>query len=169
MDDKTRELMRELVATLETVIDGDQLYDPGNDEEQESRDTLLTDWEALKAKVRRVLEDERETVIGTVGVDAGMVWIGDPCYVIGEDAHHAPQSWEEFLEALHDHEDGELAGVSEALKDYGQGVGLAIPSGYGDGLYEVRAVIVPDDLNPGGEVVKSVTVTFIEDDDEDAS
>ena len=44
--------------------------------------------------------------IGEIGVDAGLCWIGDPCYILHADP--APRAigkdWEEFCDLLH--EDG---------------------------------------------------------------
>ena len=37
--------------------------------------------------------------IGTVGVDAGMLYLGDPCYVI--DRPLGRMAWEDFLAALY--------------------------------------------------------------------
>lgn len=67
--------------------------------------------------------------IGTVGVDAGMIWVGDPCYVLGRDSSHGPKNWQEFCSKTDAHQD-----YSEPL---GKGIGFAISSGYGDGSYAV--------------------------------
>ncbi len=72
--------------------------------------------------------DNREwELLGEVGVDTGMVWIGDPCYVIGEDASHGFATWADFC-AEH---------KRNRLQPAGQHNGLAIPSGWGDGVYPV--------------------------------
>jgi hypothetical protein len=82
--------------------------------------------------------------IGYVDVDAGCVWIGDPCYIVGTDKPEL-QSWESFI------------GKMDFSKNYeaplGQGVGVLVSSGYGDGSYPVT-VEIEDDR------VKSLTVTF---------
>lgn len=70
-----------------------------------------------------------ERIIGTVGVDAGLLWIGDPCYVLGEDASHGVKEWSEFCDKLNHSED-----VQEPL---GDGIGLAVATLYGDGTYPV--------------------------------
>jgi len=63
--------------------------------------------------------------LGEVGVDTGQVWIGDPCYVIGEDAPHGFKSWGAFCDKKDEPEPaGELNG-------------LALRSGHGDGIYPV--------------------------------
>ncbi len=66
---------------------------------------------------------------GEVGVDAGLIWVGDPCYVLGDDSTHRVTDWLKFCDIL-DHNKN----VNEPL---GERVGLAISSGYGDGRYPV--------------------------------
>jgi len=70
----------------------------------------------------------------TIGVDAGMIWLGDPCYIIGADSSHGPLTWADFCKDLDRSEKADGSGVQEPL---GSGIGLAIPSGYGDGAYRV--------------------------------
>ena len=71
--------------------------------------------------------------VGTFGVDAGLCWIGDPCYVMGDDASSRVTDWMGFCENLsssgHDKN-----GHSTPL---GDGTGIAISTGYGDGCYPV--------------------------------
>lgn len=69
-----------------------------------------------------------ERIIGTVGVDAGLLWIGDPCYVLGEDASHGVKQWTEFCDMLTSED------VQEPL---GDGIGLCVATLYGDGTYPV--------------------------------
>ena len=88
----------------------------------------------------------------TVGVDAGMIWIGDPCYIMGEDTSHRPESWDGFC-----HDIEELNNVAEPL---GKGIGCAISSGFGDGAYDVE--IETTDCGSWGERVSKVTVTFFD-------
>jgi hypothetical protein len=96
-------------------------------------------------------------VTTTVCVDAGMIWVGDPCYVFGSGASHNPGEWSEFCDKLpHDNS------ICEPL---GKGVGVAIPSGYGDGEYTVD--VEYSDEGSWGERVRSVTITFINDEDDD--
>lgn len=67
--------------------------------------------------------------VGEVGVDAGLIWIGDPCYVVAKDSSHVQPKWDKFCAEL---EKKEQNGVG----DFG-GTGVSISSGYGDGTYEV--------------------------------
>ena len=83
-----------------------------------------------------------------VYVDAGLIWIGDPCYIMGNDASNRVTDWSDFCKEL-----GGTSGVSAPL---GKGIGLAISTGYGDGRYPVDVA-----YNGEGRVTK-VTITFIE-------
>jgi hypothetical protein len=69
-----------------------------------------------------------------VGSDAGvgdkLVRVGDPCYAMGSDARHRVDDWDTFVEEAF----GPLG-----MAPLGPGVGLAVPSGYGDGVYPVYA------------------------------
>lgn len=75
--------------------------------------------------------------IGEVWVDAGCVWVGDPCYVFGKDSSFGPSSWSEYCDIL------DKAGHWNSDKDYiaslGEGIGLHIETLYGDGSYPVYA------------------------------
>lgn len=86
-------------------------------------------------------------------VDAGCIWVGDPCYVMGDDASNRVHDWQEFCDKL-DY-------TQQVQSPLGQGIGLCINSGYGDGCYPVD--IETDHLTGR---VKSVTITFIERDDD---
>jgi hypothetical protein len=89
-----------------------------------------------------------KTKIGHVGIDAGLLYIGDPCYVkhaIGSQHH-----WGEFLDTLYkSHPDGENAPHWQL----GQGIAVVTTTGYGDGLYPVYAEV------RDGRVM-SVTIQF---------
>ncbi len=73
----------------------------------------------------------KKKLIGHIGVDAGLCWIGDPCYVLGDDASHRVTSWDDFCGKI-DHKKG----YTEPI---GQHTGLAVATGYGDGCYPVHA------------------------------
>ena len=99
-----------------------------------------------------------EVLVGTVGIDAGMLMLGDPCYVI--DKPLGAMDWNEFLDALYKQS---AAGVDASwwtmMGALPNGepfrAGVVVTTGWGDGEYPVTAV-----LNKEGRV-KSVTVTFI--------
>jgi hypothetical protein len=78
--------------------------------------------------------------VGVVGVDAGIVWVGDPCYLYDKRERAAMgETYEDFLATLRDRE---VDGVAQF--NYGQtrrpGLGVALYTANGDGLYplEVR-------------------------------
>ena len=93
--------------------------------------------------------------IGSIGVDSGMCFIGDPCYSIPDDASQRPNLWNRIVEGMtgkdhcsynyktENHEGGE-----------GLGVCVCVTTGHGDGEYPVYAEIE-------NGVVKSVTVKFV--------
>lgn len=71
-------------------------------------------------------------LIGSIAIDSGTVWLGDPCYVIGHDAAFAPQTWQAFCDCIPSAHDEQ--GYSEPL---GETIGVATHTGYGDGMYPV--------------------------------
>ena len=94
-----------------------------------------------------------EKIVGHIGVDAGLCWIGDPCYVLGDDASNRVRNFGEFI--------AKIGHKNYHSFDYGgaansEGLGVCISTGYGDGFYPVKAI-----FNEEGRVA-SVTVTFIE-------
>ena len=70
------------------------------------------------------------TEIGTIGIDAGMCWIGDPCYLRGDDNGHAEGSpagpWMEFINWIGD----------DLTKQHP--LGCVVSTGHGDGAYPVE-------------------------------
>ena len=96
------------------------------------------------------------TYIGDCYVDAGIIWIVDPCYVMGRDTTSYVDQWGDFCDKLwstgHNSDN-----YSAPL---GTGTGIAIASGYGDGRYPITIEASKDGR------VKSATITFIGDEDE---
>jgi len=77
--------------------------------------------------------------VGVIGVDAGLCWIGDPCYIIRDSDDARPSdigdTWHGFCERLHDRERGSAA---QWNYDAGHaGLGVTVGTGYGDGEYAV--------------------------------
>lgn len=90
--------------------------------------------------------------IGHISIDAGICWIGDPCYVLPDGATDNPGSdWSAFCDALGDE--------MPTTKNF-DGVGVCVGTGYGDGSYPVTAEI------RNGRVM-SVTVNFSDEEDDD--
>lgn len=98
--------------------------------------------------------------IGEVGVDAGIIWIGDPCYIHADAGEQKipnewGRTWADFCNVLHKRSEG---GSAQFNYDHGTpGLGVCVDAGYGDGVYPVYA-----EYQDGR--VKSVTIDFMEDD-----
>jgi hypothetical protein len=90
----------------------------------------------------------RIELIGEIGVDAGLVYIGDPCYVIGTEL--GAMNWDQFVDEHKIIEDpAKLAHQIDQL------TAVVAQSGGGDGIYPVYARIrdgrilsIMIDLNP---------------------
>jgi hypothetical protein len=100
--------------------------------------------------------------IGEIGVDAGLCWIGDPCYILH--AQEPPQAigrdWGEFCDILN--RAGQYPTAMQFHYDLGHpGLGVVVSTGYGDGVYPVYA-----ELNEEGRVAR-VLVEFIAPEEED--
>jgi hypothetical protein len=106
--------------------------------------------------------------IGSITVDAGICWIGDPCYILHKD--NPPKSigkdWDDFVDILYD---GRFDGVDGSKEffhdgcDSGPGLGVVVQTGYGDGVYPVYA-----ELNDKGRVKRVYVDFFYEEDKEDS-
>lgn len=76
--------------------------------------------------------------VGAIGVDAGLVWVGDPCYIMDDEATERIP-WNRFVDAL----EQKLLSTPHpgvATWDYRvghSGLGVSVISGYGDGSYPV--------------------------------
>jgi len=121
----------------------------------------------------------KRVCVGRVAVDAGLMWVGDPCYVIGkvgdsDEERSKVESWNQawygkdgsFCDTL-ERMDAERAEDDPARNtvypfEPGQKVatGIAVSSGWGDGVYPVY-------VEYEGRRVKSVTVEFMEDDEDE--
>ena len=77
-------------------------------------------------------------VIGHAAVDSGLIWIGDPCYVIPNDGRAAEyvSDWSKFCETIQ-------GGTSYSFpfKMGREGLGVCVSTAYGDGFYPVTATI----------------------------
>ncbi len=78
--------------------------------------------------------------VGVIGVDAGLCWLGDPCYIMGEDASEKPaKTWSEFCDKLWEKEENpDVHGAVQWNYKMGHaGLGVTVSTGWGDGLYPV--------------------------------
>lgn len=91
-------------------------------------------------------------LIGHIAVDAGLCWIGDPCYILHKDENYKSigKDWGEFCRLL-----GENYPTAMSFNfDKGhEGLGICVSTGYGDGVYPVYAEIK-------GNRIKSIKVEF---------
>ena len=96
--------------------------------------------------------------IGVIGVDAGLCWLGDPCYIISEDATKKWPKWLDFCDSI---DQTKYPTAQQYNYPMGHpGLGVLVSTGWGDGVYPVYA-----EIEEGR--VKSVTVDFFGGEDED--
>jgi hypothetical protein len=82
--------------------------------------------------------------VGEIGVDAGLCWLGDPCYILHKDDGKAPKdlgtSWMDFCKRLEQKEDAHpTKRAAQFNYDMGHaGLGVVVSTGYGDGCYPVQ-------------------------------
>jgi len=90
-------------------------------------------------------------VIGRIGVDAGIVWIGDPCYIMHKKEKTPAtigKSWVEFCGLL----------GNDYYKSFNyelghEGLGVCTSTKYGDGFYSVIGFFDGDHKRPSCVVV----------------
>jgi hypothetical protein len=105
--------------------------------------------------------------VGEVGVDAGMVMVGDPCYLDKFTDHEYDEVKVDAQKAKGKYDYSYSGACAATLSDnsagqLGRGDAVAVSSGYGDGVYPVYAT-----YNHEGRIVK-LEVIFDADSDEDA-
>jgi hypothetical protein len=106
------------------------------------------------------------TLVGHFGVDAGLCWIGDPCYVLHtsemKDGKDVPtplpetlgKDWSAFCNLL----DGSYPTLKSFNYEAGhEGLGVCVSTGFGDGTYPVYALIQEE-----GTWGKRVAAIFID-------
>lgn len=79
--------------------------------------------------------------VGMIGVDAGLCWLGDPCYILHTKT--APKdigkNWRDLCDKM---SDGTVTGGLDYRQfnyDTGHaGLGVVVQTGYGDGFYPVQ-------------------------------
>jgi len=90
----------------------------------------------------RIPQDSYWKKVGNFGVDAGLVWIGDPCYILHTEKD-LPKSlgkdWSDFCDKLgDDYPTKKSFGFGNA----NDGLGICLSTGWGDGFYPVYARIL---------------------------
>ena len=94
--------------------------------------------------------------VGVIGVDAGLCWIGDPCYIASKDASNVFESWQDFCNQTDFNSETQQWNYPAGHA----GLGVSVSSGHGDGVYEVFVRKTDDGL------IKEAKVVFIEDGEE---
>lgn len=100
-----------------------------------------------------------EQLIGNVGVDAGMIMIGDPCYTTQKN-HPANRDWLEFCKwygAQQPEDSPRFGGIPYDMGH--EGLGVVLDTGIGDGIYPVYAEIIDDP--DWGRRIASVRIEFL--------
>ena len=93
--------------------------------------------------------------VGHIAVDAGLCWVGDPCYALPDDrSQTVGGDWSEFCNQMRGRDHRSFEGISGH-----EGVGVCVETGWGDGFYPVHITRSADGR------IASVTVTFIGGDD----
>jgi hypothetical protein len=122
----------------------------------------------MKSEIKETDPPLNEWVkIGNVGVDAGLMMIGDPYYVTGDEPTNSLISdWDKLCSHVFEEKNqihGQVAcDVPFAMGH--SGAAVITSTGFGDGCYDVFAKFIDED--DWGIRIKEVKVIFIEDDDE---
>lgn len=104
-------------------------------------------------------------LLGRVSVDSGQVMVGDPCYLHDWKANrfdvpHGEVTPQPTGEYSYDGACRETLYEDAGGGELGNGLAVAVQSGYGDGTYPVYAEYYGDGR------VKRITVEFMEDEDD---
>lgn len=92
---------------------------------------------------------------GIIGVDAGLCWVGDPCYCVTPDAtEHPAPTWGEFCSKLFDEDDAPGIAKQFHYAAGHPGLGVCVTTRDGDGTYPVYV-----EKDAAGRIL-AVTVRF---------
>jgi Protein of unknown function (DUF4241) len=81
------------------------------------------------------MPDQEWEQIAAVGVDSGIIWVGDPSYTMTPDTPFAiAGNWQEFVERTFEHQQNRVARWTKP--EWGD-IGVAVETGDGDGVYPV--------------------------------
>ena len=107
---------------------------------------------------------ENWTKIGKIGVDSGLCWIGDPCYINEED-NHPLKNWHKFLDIFYGEDESTFARSFKYEKGH-EGLGVCVSTGYGDGSYNIYAKFYQDSDSRSHKRIKEIKIVFIGDKNE---
>lgn len=74
-------------------------------------------------------------LVGHIDVDAGLCWVGDPCYIVASKDLRW-DDWGDFCRELFAKRESQQVHSFAHNKGHG-GMGVAVSTGYGDGTYPV--------------------------------
>lgn len=109
------------------------------------------------------IRSQTRVLVGHCGVDSGQILLADPCYInsFKDGETFAPA---EAVDGQYPFSYNGACGATLSDKSAGQlgnATGVAVSSGWGDGVYPVYA-----DYDHDGKIT-SVTIVFLDDDDDD--
>jgi len=113
------------------------------------------------------MEKTKVVRVGSIGVDSGLCWIGDPCYLFNDKRpEECGKDWVEFCDILRKKEEAAGGHPTRVQYNYDKGhagLGVLVSTGYGDGVYPVMAEIV--ETADGDRRIRKVWVEFIKAED----
>jgi len=99
--------------------------------------TMPSRWAAGGTRKGQDMKTEEWEAAGKVGVDAGLLWIGDPCYFVNPDAtEHPAKTWDAFCNRFDALEKNDVAAFP--FRQGHKGLGVCIGGLGGDGYYPVE-------------------------------
>jgi|688.fasta_scaffold22546_12 hypothetical protein len=79
--------------------------------------------------------------IGVIGVDSGLVWIGDPCYLLDDERPKSVgKDWSEFCDIINTNKDEETSSIPFNYDMGHKGLGVCSSTKWGDGTYPVYGI-----------------------------
>lgn len=121
------------------VVDNEAYFERQISSLEAQYDNLKTEYIKLKESFvdlnsRLPLQELSPKLLGTINVDSGSVWIGDPSYILHEEKLPSSlgESWDEFVGIC----------LEESIKSFKhdaghEGLGVCTSTKYGDGNYPV--------------------------------
>lgn len=98
-------------------------------------------------------------LVGYASVDAGIIWIGDPCYVMGADASHGVKDWNEYCEKSFAGPDAVNPDCrNNVCEPLGKDIGFEIGGFGGDGSWPVIVTTGSDGLVVKAEILFGYSV-----------
>lgn len=164
----------------------EKLEELHNNEMKMIKERWQKEIDAEKERQKKNKEEAGKWIkAGEISIDAGLCWIGDPCYIIGRCLPHANhttgfksldepkglprdvgKSWFEFGDKISERKEENIYGsrnktYAQFYHDAGHtGLGIVTETGYGGGQYDVFVK-----KNSEGRVAE-VKIVFIQEDEE---